>query len=224
MLKGPLFLLLCDVYFEGVRTFQCAFRKWSSVVVRSAISILLLMFDGGHVVGLVLLSGWAKRCLSMAWSFNQRDAHRHNRFNRGITFDGGGRFMHRCQPTSGECCGVLNRQHCVKVWLSVGCVHHQDAIMLQEILRHHIFCMSWWLRVFLSFWFRLWWLCAIVCHVGIFVKQFVRTSYAWLLSFVLGLLWWSMVVFSCGISVNQFFRTSVASEFKGHRWVPFCES
>ena len=81
--------------------------------VRSAISIILTMFDGGHVVGVVFLSCWAKRRLSMVWSFNQRDANRHTRFNRGVTFDGGGRFMHRCQPTSGESCGVRKRQHCV---------------------------------------------------------------------------------------------------------------
>ena len=99
------------------------------------------MFDGEHVLGVVLFC-WAKRRLSMVWSFNQRDANRHTRFNRGITFDGGGRFMHRCQPTSGESCGVLKRQHFVKVGLSGGYVHHQDAMMLREILRHHIFCIS----------------------------------------------------------------------------------
>ena len=44
-------------------------------------------------------SCWAKRRLSMAWLFNQLDPNRHNRFNRGITFYGGGRFMHRCQST-----------------------------------------------------------------------------------------------------------------------------
>ena len=178
MLKGPLFLLLCDVFFEGVRTFQCAFRKWSSVVVRSAISILLLMFDGGHVVGLVLLSGWAKRRLSMVWSFNQRDAHRHNRFNRGITFDFGGRFMHRCQPTSGECCGVLKRQHCVKVRLSGGCVHHQDAMMLREMQSHHIFCISWWLRFSCHFDSGCGGGALLFFSFGLFVKQFIRTSYA----------------------------------------------
>ena len=82
--------------------------------VRSANWILLTMFDGEYVLGVVLFC-WAKRRLSMVWSFHQRDANRHTRFNRGITFDGGGRFMHRCQPTSGESCGVLKRQHFVKV-------------------------------------------------------------------------------------------------------------
>ena len=110
------FFLVVSCSVEGVRAFHPVhFESGLPWFVRSAISILLTMFDGGHVVGLVFLSCWAKRRLSMAWSFNQRDAHRHNRFNRGITFDGGGRFMHRCQPTSGESCGVLKRQHCVEV-------------------------------------------------------------------------------------------------------------
>ena len=109
------FFLLCHVLLRVSVFSTLYFESGLPWFVRSAISILLTMFDGGHVVGLVFLSCWAKRRLSMAWSFNQRDAHRHNRFNRGITFDGGGRFKHRCQPTSGESCGVLKRQHCVKV-------------------------------------------------------------------------------------------------------------
>ena len=53
-------------------------------------------------MSVVFLSFWAKRRLSMAWRFNQLDANRHNRFNRSITFHGGGRFTHRCQSTCGQ--------------------------------------------------------------------------------------------------------------------------
>ena len=109
------FFLLCHVLLRVSVFSTLHFESGHPWFVRSAISILLTMFDGGHVVGLVFLSCWAKRRLSMAWSLTQRDANRHNRFNRGITFNGGGRFMHRCQPTGGESCGVLKRQHFVKV-------------------------------------------------------------------------------------------------------------
>ena len=109
------FFLLCHVLLTASVLSTLHFECGLPWFVRSAISILLTIFDGGPVVGRVFLSCWAKRRLSMAWSLTQRDANRHNRFNRGITFDGGGRFMHRCQTTSGESCGVLKRQHCVKV-------------------------------------------------------------------------------------------------------------
>ena len=72
-----------------LRAFQYAFRKcfffWLVVV------IILSISEAQHLVGVVFLS-----------CFNQLDANRHNRFNRGITFHGGGRFMHRCQSTCGQ--------------------------------------------------------------------------------------------------------------------------
>ena len=113
------------------------------------------LFDGGHVVGLVFLSCWAKRRLSMAWSVKQRNANRHNRPNRGITFDGGGGFMHRCQPTSGESCGVLRRQHCVKVWLSGVLVHHQDVKIVAENPKTSYFLFVMMVTVFLSIFIRV---------------------------------------------------------------------
>ena len=78
-----------NVHFEGVFFF------------RLVVVIILLISLAEHV-SVVFLSCWAKRRLSMAWRFNQLDANRHNRFNRGITFHGGGRFMHRCQSTCGQ--------------------------------------------------------------------------------------------------------------------------
>ena len=146
--------------------------------VRSAISILVTMFDGGHVVVVVFLSCWAKRRLSMAWSFKQRDANRHNRKNRGITFDSGGRFMHRCQPTSGESCGVLKKtalcQGLTVWWLCTSprcynsCGKSKD-IKFSVCHDGHGFLVIWILvvvvvRCCLSF--------------GLFVKQFFRTSVA----------------------------------------------
>ena len=115
MLNRPVFSCCVDVLLRGSVFSTLHFESGHPWFVKSAISILLTTSDGGHVVGLVFLSRWAKRRLSMSWSSDQRDANRHNRFYRGITFDGGGRFMHRCQHTSEESCGVLKRQHFVKV-------------------------------------------------------------------------------------------------------------
>ena len=146
MLKGPLFFS-----WVSARSNE-HFESGLLWLVRSANWILLTMFDGGHVVVVVvvLLSCWAKRRLSMVWSFHQRDGNRHTRFNRGITFDGGGRFMHRCQSASGWSCGVRERQiHLTRDFSHTPCtcVYTTSWLKVSQCAFHSIHMLSMMLCV-----------------------------------------------------------------------------
>ena len=122
--------LWCVVRFSLLRVFVRSHVHFETVLlfVRSDIAIRLSISDAEQFVSVVFLSCWAKRRLSMAWRFNQLDANRDNRFNRGITFDGGGRFMHRCQFCF--CQGLI-------VWCS--CTSPR-RVKMQGLPN---FCMSW---------------------------------------------------------------------------------
>ena len=88
-------------------------------------------------------SCWAKRRLSMAWRFNQLDANRHNRFDRGVTFHGGGRFMHRYQSTCGQV--VRFRKDSIVFLSRFDCLMVVCASPIRVKMQGwQNFCMSWW--------------------------------------------------------------------------------
>ena len=93
--------------------------------------------------------------LGKAASFNgvalqSTGANRHNRFNRGITFHGGGPFIHRCQSTCGQ---VVRFRKDSVVFLS-----RFDWLMVVYIAETRENAG----RVFLPFWLGLLWWCLVV--------------------------------------------------------------